>query len=111
MGGLVKRGIATGKYAFLASGKGCFYQLDWNDSEEIQWAFNNPLIELYPGEYVINIANIARNKNMVAVNNAVKVDLTGQITCESQFGPGLSTAQGDRLSFTSAPSCLREAKR
>jgi 4-hydroxybutyrate CoA-transferase len=36
---------------------------------------------------------------MVSVNNAVKVDLTGQITCESQFGPRLINGAGGQIEF------------
>ena len=99
MGDLVRRGIATGKYASLHPGKAVFTSLMGMNPEELQWAGNNPLFELYPGDYVINIANIAKNKNMVAVNNAVKVDLTGQITCESQFGPRLINGAGGQIEF------------
>ncbi len=99
MGFLVKRGIATGKYASLHPGKAVFSSLSGMLPEEVRWADNNPLIELYPGDYVINIPNIARNENMVSVNNATSVDLTGQITCESQFGPRLINGVGGQIEF------------
>ncbi|MFO7965315.1 MAG: acetyl-CoA hydrolase/transferase C-terminal domain-containing protein [Desulfobacterales bacterium] len=99
MGFLVKRGTATGRYATLHPGKAVFTSFIGMNPEEIRWAGNNPLFEQYPGDYVINIANIARQKNMLAVNNAVKVDLTGQITCESQFGPRLLNGAGGQIEF------------
>jgi 4-hydroxybutyrate CoA-transferase len=99
MGFLVKRGIASGSYSTLHPGKAVFSSLLGMTPEEIRWADDNPSFELYPGEYVINIANISRNENQVAINNAVQVDLIGQITCESQFGPRLINGAGGQVEF------------
>jgi 4-hydroxybutyrate CoA-transferase len=99
MGFLVKRGIVTGKYASLHPGKAVFSGLGGMRREEILWTHNNPLIELYGSDYVLDITNIARNKNMVSINNAMQVDLTGQITAESQFGPRLINGPGGQIEF------------
>ena len=96
---LVERGIATGRYAELHSGKAVFTSFLGMLPDETKWAGNNPLFELYPGEHVVNITNIAKQDNMVAINNAVQVDLTGQITCESQFGPRLLNGAGGQIEF------------
>jgi len=48
---------------------------------------------------VVNIANIAREENMVSINNGVQIDLTGQITCESQFGTRLINGPGGQIEF------------
>ncbi|MEZ4519039.1 MAG: acetyl-CoA hydrolase/transferase C-terminal domain-containing protein [Chloroflexota bacterium] len=40
---------------------------------------NNPFVELHPTDYVNDPFNIARNDNMVAINSALQVDLTGQV--------------------------------
>jgi len=99
MGFLVKRGIATGKYSTLHPGKAVFSALTGMTREEIAWADNNPLLEQYGSEYVVNIANIAREENMVSINNGVQIDLTGQITCESQFGTRLINGPGGQIEF------------
>ena len=99
MGFLVKRGIATGRYATLHPGKAVFAALTGMRREEVLWADNNPLIEQYSSDYVVNIPNVAKNKNMVSINNAVQVDLTGQITCESQFGARLINGPGGQIEF------------
>jgi acyl-CoA hydrolase/GNAT superfamily N-acetyltransferase len=44
---------------------------------------DNPQIELHPVEYTNNPLIIARNKKMTAINTALEVDLTGQVTAES----------------------------
>ena len=99
MGYLVKRGIATGKHASLHPGKAIFTSFLGMAIEEVRWACDNPLIELHPGNYVINIAHISQNRNMVSINNVVQVDLTGQITAESQFGPRLLNGAGGQIEF------------
>jgi 4-hydroxybutyrate CoA-transferase len=99
MGFLVKRGIATGKYASLHPGKAVFTGLIGFRPEEMRWAADNPMIELYGADYVVNMANISRNENMVAINNITQIDLLGQITCETQFGPRLINGPGGQIEF------------
>lgn len=105
MGFLVKRGIATGKYSTLHPGKAVFSALTGMRREEVLWANNNPLIEQYSSDYVVNIARISQVKNMVAINNAVQVDLTGQITCETQFGSRLINGPGGQIEFHIGAFC------
>ena len=105
MGFLVRRGIATGKYSSLHPGKAVFSALAGMRREEVLWAHDNPLIELYSSDYVVNIANIARVKNMVAINNAIQVDLIGQITCETQFGTRLINGPGGQIEFHIGAFC------
>ena len=99
MGFLVKRGIATGKYASLHPGKAIFTGLLGMRRNEVLWAHENPLIELHSADYVVNIPNISRNENMVTINNVLQVDLTGQLTCETQFGPRLINGPGGQIEF------------
>ncbi len=99
MGFLVKRGIVTGRYATLHPGKAIFTGLVGLRRVEVLWAHENPLIELHSADYVVNIANITRNKNMVGINNILQVDLTGQLTCETQFGPRLINGTGGQIEF------------
>ena len=96
---LVKRGIATGKYATLHPGKAVFTGLQGMTPEDIDYINDNPLFELYAGEYVVNLSNISKNENMMSINNIVGIDLTGQTTCESQFGPRLINGAGGQIEF------------
>jgi len=99
MGFLIKRGIATGRYASFHPGKALFTGLIGFRPEEVRWADDNPLIELHRSDYIVNIANIVKNQNMVAINNVTQVDLTGQITSETQFGPRLINGPGGQIEF------------
>jgi len=58
----------------------------------------NPHINFRPAEYTNNIAQIARNRKMVAVNSAMQVDLTGQVagSVGGQFYRGV----GGLMDFT-----------
>lgn len=52
----------------------------------------NPHIEFHTSEYVNSPVNIAKNDNMVAINGAIEVDLTGQVVADSigyQFYSGI----------------------
>jgi len=52
----------------------------------------NPHIEFYPSEYVNSPEKIAKNDNMISVNSAIEVDLTGQVVADSigyQFYSGI----------------------
>lgn len=44
---------------------------------------NNPACASYPVDYTNNLSNISANDKVVSVNNAVEVDLYGQVSSES----------------------------
>ncbi|GAA5316375.1 MAG: hypothetical protein AseanaTS_15790 [Candidatus Pelagadaptatus aseana] len=43
----------------------------------------NPHVEFYPCGYIESASNIARNDNMTSINNALQVDLGGQVVSDS----------------------------
>ncbi len=59
---------------------------------------DNPAFEFYGTEYMHNPAAIARNQNMVAINNALMVDLAGQIAA-GQFGTRVWSGTGGQLAY------------
>jgi 4-hydroxybutyrate CoA-transferase len=63
-----------------------------------QFVDNNPFVELHPTEYVNDPFNIALNDNMVAINAALQVDLTGQV-CADSMGPVLYSGVGGQVDF------------
>ncbi len=62
------------------------------------FAHNNPIIELHPTDYVNDPFNIAQNDQMVAINSALQVDLTGQV-CADSIGPHIYSGVGGQLDF------------
>jgi acetyl-CoA hydrolase len=63
-----------------------------------EFIHNNPLIEMHPTDYVNDPFNIAQNDQMVAINSAVEVDLTGQV-CADSIGPRLYSGAGGQVDF------------
>ena len=55
----------------------------WGDQDFYDFIDRNPDIELMPSSYVNDPYIIAQNHNMVSINTAVQIDLTGQICSES----------------------------
>jgi len=96
---LIKAGVFNGKRKTLHPGKAIFTALDGAGWEGYQWMSDNPLVEMYDCEHVHNPTVIAQNDNMVAINSVLQVDLTGQITCETQFGPRMINGPGGQLDF------------
>lgn len=63
-----------------------------------RFADNNPMIEMYPVDYVNNPAVIAKNDNMVSVNSALQVDFTGQVVSDT-IGYKQYSGTGGQLDF------------
>ena len=90
----MRRGVITGKRKNFHPGKYVTSSLSNCTQEEILFAHNNPMFELRDTSYVVNIANVAANDNMVSINSAIAIDLTGQITAETVFGGRLIAGTG-----------------
>ncbi len=59
---------------------------------------DNPMVEMHPSHYVNDPFIVAKNKNMVAVNSALAVDLTGQV-CADSLGPRFHSGVGGQVDF------------
>lgn len=69
----------------------------------------NPHVGFYPSEYVNSPTNIARNDNLIAINSAIEVDLTGQVVSDSighQFYSGI----GGQVDFSRGASLSKGGK-
>lgn len=69
----------------------------------------NPHIEFYPSEHVNSPVKIAKNDNMVSINSAIEVDLTGQVVSDSighQFYSGI----GGQVDFIRGASLSKGGK-
>lgn len=68
-------------------------------SEELfDFLRDNPVFEFHPTRYVNDPFVIARNDNMIAVNSALQVDLTGQV-CADSMGTRPYSGFGGQLDF------------
>jgi len=70
---------------------------------------NNPYIEFYPTDYVCNPRYIAMNKNMVSINQAVQIDLTGQVNTSTK-GYKFHTGIGDTVDFMRGAALSKDGK-
>jgi len=59
---------------------------------------NNPIFEFHPSAYSNDPTLIARNDNMVAINSALQVDLTGQV-CSDSIGTYFYSGIGGQVDF------------
>lgn len=59
---------------------------------------NNPIFEFHPNSYTNDPGLIARNDNMVAINSALEIDLTGQV-CSDSIGTYFYSGIGGQVDF------------
>jgi acyl-CoA hydrolase len=59
---------------------------------------DNPLVEFHPSDYVNDTAVIRRNENVVAINGALQIDLTGQV-CADSLGHRIYSGIGGQMDF------------
>lgn len=96
---LVREGIITGKYKTIDSGKTVATAIGGGTKEEMEFVNLNPMFELRDAEYTHDPRVISRLDNMVAINNALAVDLTGQVSAES-IGIRMYSGAGGLLAFS-----------
>jgi len=70
---------------------------------------NNPIFEFHPTAYTNDPALIARNDNMVAINSALQVDLTGQV-CSDSIGSRFYSGIGGQVDFLRGASRSKGGK-
>ena len=70
---------------------------------------NNPLFEFHPNAYTNDPRRIARNDNMVAINSALEVDLTGQVGSDS-IGTYFYSGIGGQVDFLRGASYAKGGK-
>lgn len=63
-----------------------------------EFVHDNPIVELHPTDYVNDPFTIAQNSQMVAINSAIEVDLTGQV-CSDSIGPRFYSGVGGQVDF------------
>jgi 4-hydroxybutyrate CoA-transferase len=98
MADLSAAGVITGRRKTLHQGKVVGSALAAVGREERELIDRNPLFELYEFSYVDDIRIIMQHDNMVAVNNAIMVDLTGQVSAET-VGTRVWTGTGGQTAF------------
>ncbi len=115
---LYDRGKITGKYKFTDRNK-MIYTFAMGTPELYEFLDDNPVCASYPVDYTNTAEHIARNDNMISINNAVQVDLYGQVASEALYDRQISGSggQGDfvigaaKSKGGKAFICLRSVRR
>lgn len=98
MNELVYKGVITGARKTVNPGKYVATALSATTAEELEFIHENPVYELHEVHYTNDIQVIAAHDNMVAINNGLTIDLTGQVAAES-IGPEMWSGPGGQIEF------------
>jgi acyl-CoA hydrolase len=74
-----------------------------------EYVNDNPIFEFHPTAYTNDPALIARNDNMVAINSALQIDLTGQV-CSDSIGTRFYSGIGGQVDFLRGASRSKGGK-
>jgi len=94
---LVESGVITGRRKSLRAGK-IVTTFCMGTQKLYDFVNNNPGCSFLPTEYVNDPFVISRNDNMVAINAAIEVDLTGQV-CADSIGEKFYSGIGGQVDF------------
>ncbi len=93
----IERGVVTGNRKTLHRGK-VVITFALGSEALYEYLNNNPFIEAHPSDYVNDPFIVGQNDNLVAVNSAVEVDLTGQV-CSDSVGARIYSGFGGQVDF------------
>jgi butyryl-CoA:acetate CoA-transferase len=97
---MIEAGVLTGARKNIDKYKAvCAFSL--GSQATYDYMDRNPAIAFYSVDYVNNPFVIAQNDKVVAVNNCVEVDLTGQV-CSESSGTRMISGTGGQWDFTYA---------
>jgi len=95
---LVREGVINGSRKTLHPGKVVITSIGGSSREEMEWVNMNPLFMLVDVAYLEDIRVIAAHDNFVAINNALMIDLSGQIGAET-LGTRIMSQAGGQIPF------------
>lgn len=105
---LVEAGVITNKLKTLHPGKTVVTFL-MGTKKLYDFVNNNPMVEMYPVDYVNDPAIIAQNCKMISINSCVQVDLMGQVASES-IGLKQISGVGGQVDFVRGANMCRDGK-
>ncbi|HET7745989.1 MAG TPA: acetyl-CoA hydrolase/transferase C-terminal domain-containing protein [Vicinamibacteria bacterium] len=105
---LFEKGVITGEAKTLHRGK-LVASFVLGTKKTFDFLDNNPFVEFHPSDYVNDPFVIARHDDMVAINSALSVDLTGQVNADS-IGRRVYSGFGGQLDFIRGAARARRGK-
>ena len=94
---LVELGVVTNERKTLHNGK-IIAGFILGSQRLYSFVHDNAMVELHPQNYVNDPFIIAQNDNMISINSAIEVDLTGQV-CADSMGHTFYSGVGGQLDF------------
>jgi 4-hydroxybutyrate CoA-transferase len=105
---LIEAGVLTGARKNFKPGK-IIVGFALGTKKLFDFVDNNPIFEFRPTAYTNNPERIACNDNMVAINSALQVDLTGQV-CSDSIGNQFYSGIGGQVDFLRGASRSKGGK-
>ena len=93
----IERGIVTGTRKTLHPGKAVI-TFALGTRELYEFMNNNPVVEAHPVDHVNDPYVIGAHDNLIAINSALEVDLTGQV-CADSIGRRIYSGFGGQVDF------------
>jgi acyl-CoA hydrolase len=94
---LIESGVVNGEKKTLHTGK-VVAGFVLGTHRLASFIHDNPIFEFHPTSYVNDPFIIAQNENMIAINSALQIDLTGQV-CADSIGTTLYSGIGGQVDF------------
>jgi len=105
---LSQKGVINGSKKTLHRGK-IVASFAAGSQELFDFIDNNPTIEMRPSDYTNDPFIIRQNDNMVSINSALQVDLTGQV-CADSMGERLYSGLGGHADFTRGAAMAKHGR-
>ncbi len=105
---LLQNGNITNKTKKVLHGR-CLTGFCMGTKKLYDFVHENPLIQFYPSEFTNDPFIIAQNDNMVSINSALQVDLTGQV-CADSIGHKFYSGIGGQVDFIRGASRSKGGK-
>jgi acyl-CoA hydrolase len=90
---LAEAGVITGRRKSFLPGK-LVTSFIMGSRRLYEWVHDNPLVEMRGSGFTNDPSQIARNDDMIAINSALAVDLTGQVAADTVRGKFFSGIGG-----------------
>jgi len=105
---LVEEGVITGKSKTIHNGK-IIVTFLMGTQRLYDFVNNNPMVEMYPVDYVNDPIIIMKNTKMISINSCVQVDLMGQVASES-IGLKQISGVGGQVDFVRGSNMCPDGK-
>lgn len=94
---LVEKGVITNERKTINRGK-MVAGFVLGTKKTFDFIDNNPIAEFRPTEYVNDVQVIAQHDNMISINSAIEIDITGQV-CSDSIGTRMFSGFGGQVDF------------